>query len=924
MGRGEPIEGPGVWWIREDAEDAGVRDKWFAAPPRDGWREIEVPSAWQTVLGDDASDVCWYRATIQCADVAAPRERTWLRFDAVATRTDLWVNGVRAGSNEGDWMPFEFDVTALLKPGAMDIMVRVDRVRPEPEQWVDGAPLQGGHITKGFHDVISVQHAGIWQAVWLRRTGPIAIVPDGAWVEADPETGACVARVEVEGDACGLEVVVFDADGVEVSRATRVFGADAGLPLSCEFRVDQRQTWDVDRPALYRADVRVLDRVGWESDACSVRFGFRDVRCGGPENRQILLNGRPIFVRGILDWGHEPDHVAPAPSEGEVRARLATLREMGFNAVCLCMWYPPRWFHDIADEMGVLIWQEHPVWKSRMSPGLNGSYRAQFERFFRRDRGRPSVVIVSATCEHERFDPELAGWWWERARALLPRSLVQINTAFLEWGHGLPSDLHDEHTYESSGRWAAYLHDLDAELRVRDGKPFVMGESVLYVSPPDVHAIGKRIGEARPWWTPRALDSVAALRREIDGGRYGALTAERFAVEAGVYHLRGRAFQMELYRARPLHAGIVTNHLRDVPICPCGFMDDLGRWRFGPEQTRSWLGDAVLLLRTPENLRAFEGGSEVRLALGLSNFSRGRIRATALLEVRRDDAAAIRQQLGVEAEPGEIAWAEFGVALDEVEAPGRVKVLAQCDGAEANRWDLWVLPKIEPVPGIAALDDLPLTEEERSADFEERRYSSGWGLSRVSWRARPGDPSNLVPWARRVSAGGGELDDARVLLTHRLTRRVLDWTRAGGSTVLLAGKAAGSPPTRIVPMWAISPLIADREPIRGPNRELALETLDYDLTRHWIRTVPTAELGLHDAIMPLVRLVRTHDARDEVAFFDSVFAGRHGRGLVVVTSLDHHEPVGRFLLGRLLAWAAHGGDGIDGEIPLDVADSWAV
>src|SRR5262245_13646808 len=177
----------GYWQVRHDPLSQGLTDSWWKTPPPDGWREIRVPSAWQSVLGMEANGIAWYRreAPRQAIDWAKAGSRVKLRFESVATYARVWVGGVEVGQHLGDWIPFEFDVTDALgaATGHPSITVRVDQVHaPRPTK---GVVTENGHVTKGFHDVLSAQHAGIWGGVSLRRTGPATITPNGIAVDAD-------------------------------------------------------------------------------------------------------------------------------------------------------------------------------------------------------------------------------------------------------------------------------------------------------------------------------------------------------------------------------------------------------------------------------------------------------------------------------------------------------------------------------------------------------------------------------------------------------------------------------------------------------------------------------------------------------------------------------------------------------------------
>ncbi|MCC6286040.1 MAG: hypothetical protein IT439_12205 [Phycisphaerales bacterium] len=899
----------------------------FNAP---GTRPAVVPGAWQHEFPDDApggpTDVLWYGCMLP-AWSGRKDARDWVRFASVATDCRVWVNGKPVGGHVGDWTPFAVEVPP--SDGARAMAVRVDRMRPGPVTFDANVPVNGGELTKGFHDVLSIQHAGIWGPVTFRRTGPVAIGASGVRAMGLPR-GSCsggrapwgLARVEFELDAGGAacQVLIEVVDGSGRCVATHELGLDGSArAVSAPIRVEDVALWSPASPALYEARVRVLAG-GALSDAANRRFGFREVRASG---RRIHLNGEPLFLSGILDWGHEKVHVAPAPEHAEVRARLIELKNRGINLVCLCMYYPPEHFYDLADEVGVLLWQEHPVWKSRMGESDLAHYRRRYLEFFARDQGHPSVIIVSGSCEHERFHPELARWWRETARAMLPERITQAQTAFIEWAASEHSDLDDEHTYESSGRWPAYLADVDAALAEREPRPFVLGESVLYVSWPRTEELFASIGgdEApRPWWFPKGLEALRALERDI-AARHGPGELARLRAVADRYHLEGRAFQTQVFRANPDHAGLVHNSVIDMPVVRCGLIDDLGDWRFTPAQMRPWLAPSALILRTPDWRRGFFGGQAIDAELGLSHFGHGTLCTRARLRARYAGSEVCIADLDFEAPPGEVTWARVRLDLPETATPGTMELTCAGEGLEPTTWRLWVLPRPGRAPGagVCAALGRPYAPEELVPDFEERRYSSGWGLSRVTFAPRPPIAAACAPWAGTCRVDSTPPDDTRVVITHRISTALLAWVEGGGRLIALAHKGRGTCPTGHVNMWGLTPFVPPGSPF--DPREAAEDLLDHDLSRRWIRSIPSQRLGFADQVDPVVRYLYTHDMTERVRIEEGAFAARLGSGVICVSSLDHAEDAGQWALHALATWIAE----VKPERRLDplIARAWA-
>lgn len=937
----------GRWEILPDPEARGLRERWFEHPPAEGWVPIDVPAAWQHALGADFHGVAWYRRRVELPhDWLTDGSRIWLRFESVATDCRLWINSRAVGRHVGDYLPFQFDLTPSIFPrgpdmtpapspappvrgagvppvppppsSSLNLLVRVDEIhatRPPP-----GTTTEYGHITKGFHDVLSLQHGGLWGGVSLRRTGPIAFIPGGSWVLAHAD-GSARAIAELEPHMTGgmLEVELTDPAGTVVARAQAPIGAEHRIEVAV--RVRDPVPWSPERPALHHARFRLFADAR-PSDEAHVRFGFRTVTTGGAGNRSILLNGQPIQLRGVLHWGHEPRHIAPAPPPEQVRAEFARLRDMGFNCVCLCMWYPPEHYFDIADETGMLIWQEHPVWKSRMEVELIPEYRRLYDGFFRRDRRHASVVVVSGACEHERIHPDLAAWWWKRAKAELPDRLAQIQTAFTSWVNPEQTDLHDEHVYESSGRWVAFLEDIQAALAELPPRPFVMGETIIGTAWPDTDGDAQS-PTPRPWWRARGLDECRALERAITE-RFGGAALDRFRRHARRNNLLHRKFQSEVFRSYPGHAGWVMNQLRDVPAARLGFMDERDRWRFSPAETRSWLDDRVILLKTPDRNASFIGARSIACAIGVANFGPGPFVGAVTVRVADPPItlspgvspvpppALSLHSPAIDCPAGGVAFVPIRIDLPRVDRPTCVRVYADARGFTTNEWDLWALPEpADPPPGVVRLDGIPFSQRDRELDFEERAYSSGWGLKVRTWTPTLPHPETVLFRCPVWRVDAPMPPGTRVVVTHKLTRRLLEWLVSGGRVLwLAAGRTPGSLPTKFVTLWGQCPLVpegdAERWPVGPGDSDWVVDLLHHDLTRRYTRAIAVEELPIGSATVsvvdqadPIVRYVFTHD-HGTPRLMDSAFVTRVGRGRLLATSLDHAGDAGRCLLDRFL------------------------
>jgi hypothetical protein len=926
------------WTICPDPLNRGMSEKWGENPPLEDepWHAATVPGTIQHSLGADFRGVAWYRLSTNLPDGwmdLGEYERLRVRFDSCATDARVWINGQYVGRHVGDFVPFEFEATKqmLSRDGVLEVVVRVDQMyAPRPAK---GVITEHGHIGKGFHDVLSLQHAGLWGDVKIRRTGVAAIRPNGVTIHATQTQVTVKLEFAEPFDASmGLGVIkIRDSAGTVVGALG--LGATHGSLEHSEcldgHHVHQLlEKWSPQSPTTYRVEIELYTR-GLKQllEAWSGTFGVRTVELGGPRNRRILLNGDPIQLRGVLHWGHEPSHIAPMPTREQVRSEFAELKLRGFNCVCLCMVYMPEHYYEIADEMGMLLWQEHPVWKAPMGDEHLPEYQRLFSEYFRRDRRHPSVILVSGSCEHEMFNEQLAAWWWGRARTELPGTLAQVQTAFFAWADPNQTDLYDEHTYDNSGRWVDYLSDVRAaidELPQPD-KPFIMGETILANAWPDVATlkeVQQRLAaenmpqhraatfgaapSAAPWWMTRGLEQCEALEHEISK-RWGEPALFAFRRDAHRHTLNLRKFQCELLRADPANAGWVMNHIRDVPACRCGFMNDLDLWRYEPFELRSFLSDAVFLLKTPSQLRGFAAASPLHATLAVCNFSPRDIDVPARVAVRVGSKTVSAQHVQARCPRGEVAELPIVLGMFSVDRPTAVTVHVEAEGVPENEWTLWVLPHETMEANVAVYDAPRPTDEAMKPDFEERKYSSGWGLPCRTWKPRFQLSQYLAPDAVLLAPGSGAIAlHQGVILTHLLTHELLHRINGGGHVVLLGSRLRGGLGAQTVMQWAGVPLIIERSdaswPIRPGERTAVLDILHHDLSKHTQRMIPTEVMGLARDVEPIIRFIHTHDS-GRPTIYDAVFRVAIGDGTLTVTTLDHSTEAGRWLLARILQTA---------------------
>ncbi|MDR1099032.1 MAG: hypothetical protein LBL28_00980 [Treponema sp.] len=379
----------GKWNFAADWYDTCRRAAWFrditanaAGIPQpvdwdwEAWERITVPACWNM----EKTELHYFEGTGVYTRTFryVPKEtgeRLILRFEGASYNTCVFVNGIFAGAHDGGSTPFNVDITGVVKPENR-IVVTVDARR---------SPLR---IPMDNSDWFF--YGGIYRDVLLYRLPPVYIKD---WFVRLSKDGGIDADLYVSG-----------AEGGEVARTARLEIPELGIQVEepvhrgrAFFHITAAaERWSPESPKLY--DVLLSLNTGNGSDRVQDRIGFREITVRGTE---IFLNGKKIFLKGISV--HE-DHLTLGKTTGEdiIRRTIRDLKELNGCYLRLAHYPHDARFAKIADEEGVLLWEEIPVyWAVAFdSPAAYRDAENQLSELILRDRNRASVIIWSVGNEN--------------------------------------------------------------------------------------------------------------------------------------------------------------------------------------------------------------------------------------------------------------------------------------------------------------------------------------------------------------------------------------------------------------------------------------------------------------------------------------------------------------------------------------------
>jgi len=336
--------------------------------------KLKVPGDWNSQSDKLLfyEGVMWYQRRFSYQKKA--NKRVFLYFGAVNYLSRVWLNGTKLGEHVGGYTPFNFEVTEQLKDGDNSLVVEVDNTRR-----LEGVPSihtdwwNYGGITRSVK-LIELPETFIQNySIGLSKDNPSQIE---GWVQL---TGGAGQPITIEIRELGLKMFPR-ADG------------SGRAEIRLEAKPQSWQLWSPENPKLYHVVVSAVE------DRVEDQIGFRTIETRGT---QILLNGKPIFLRGISAHEEAPYRGGRAVSVDDDRTLITWAKELGCNFMRLTHYPHNEDMIRLADQMGMLIWDETPVyWEIQFqNPAVLDNAKAQLRDVIARDQNRAAVIIWSIANE---------------------------------------------------------------------------------------------------------------------------------------------------------------------------------------------------------------------------------------------------------------------------------------------------------------------------------------------------------------------------------------------------------------------------------------------------------------------------------------------------------------------------------------------
>ncbi len=362
---------------------------------------MQVPGDWNTQ--DERlffyEGTVWFKRAFQWHRNG--NRRTLLYFGAVNYDTYVYVNGKLAGHHVGGFTPFNFDVTDMLREGDNFVVLKVDNKRHAeavPTQIFDW--WNYGGITR---DVLLVDVESVY-------------IEDYNLQLASLEGRLLSFSVQLNKPLSGQQITLSIPE-LKIKK-TLTTDAEGKAALSMKAKPI---LWSPATPKLYQVDIQL------GSESIRDEIGFRIIETRG---KQILLNGNPIFLKGISIHEEKPNGGGRANSTADAHTLLSWAKELGCNYVRLAHYPHNEYAVREAERMGMLVWSEIPVYWTIAWTNADTYQNAerQLTDMIRRDHNRCNVIIWSIANEtpHSDARDQFLSRLSQKARSLDATRLISM------------------------------------------------------------------------------------------------------------------------------------------------------------------------------------------------------------------------------------------------------------------------------------------------------------------------------------------------------------------------------------------------------------------------------------------------------------------------------------------------------------------
>lgn len=444
----------GQWSFAFDADNSGVAEGW-ASGGKTFEQEITVPFPWGSKLSgvDDVADIGWYQREV-IVKSSWKGKRTFLVIGASDWETTVWFDGEKVGSHQGGYVPFDFELTNLVKyDQTQKLIIRVDDARRDFTLY----GKQGYGNARGIRQTTYLEARGISFLEVLHLTPNI-------------DSSRVVATAYLPSDAANdLEVKIsIDTESGSIDQTMVI--PKGKFKQSLEIAIPNQHLWSLNDPYLYN----VTAVMG--NDQLKTYFGMRKisaVNLPGTEYPYIAINNEPIYVQLALDQSYHPEGFYTFPSDQFMKEEIERSKSIGLNGIRthIKVEVPRKLYW--ADKLGLLVMEDLPNSWGEPDAKMQAESEYTLKEMIKRDYNHPSIfswVIFNETWglktdvgkDDREYLPSTQNWvasMYYLAKSLDVTRLVEDNSICCGAGH-TETDINSWHVYLPGYEWEDYLNNL--------------------------------------------------------------------------------------------------------------------------------------------------------------------------------------------------------------------------------------------------------------------------------------------------------------------------------------------------------------------------------------------------------------------------------------------------------------------------------
>ena len=394
----------GIWNVVFDTKEEGLNSQWSENPPKG--QELAVPASWNDQTCDwdihNYMGTVWYSRTFWIPEEWT-NKNIMLRIGSANYRATIWLNGSLLGEHEGGYMPFEFSISGQAKLGEENLVViKVDNMLSEdtiPQGNL--SPDYGGVTTwrKGnFPDVHYdfFPYGGIHRPVVLYCTEKNFV--EDVTIKTCIENTNGLVKYDIKWQGSDVAKIRINVKGVATEEIVI-----SGNEYQDELIIPNCQFWSPENPFLYNLNIQLLDQNDQVLDDYNLPVGVRTIQV---ENSKLLLNGKPIYLKGF--GRHEDLNViGRGLSLPHMVKDFSLMKWINANSFRTSHYPYSEEIMQMADRQGFLVIDEtaaNTLAFNAVNDNTLEEHRKQLRELYQRDKNHPSVIMWSISNESETWE----------------------------------------------------------------------------------------------------------------------------------------------------------------------------------------------------------------------------------------------------------------------------------------------------------------------------------------------------------------------------------------------------------------------------------------------------------------------------------------------------------------------------------------